>query len=179
MGRRVIGISDLVKKPWWKWYLTPVVNFGEVRRGQLAKWTLLTSTLVPLGSFQILRSVQMLNREWGAESNGKLLHCTYSIPGKTVALVPEFVVEDMPSAEMQPRFLRLQWRTCPWTVHLMMMMNKTCYISMGAKGDWNFWISDLIKILKELVFNPYGEFRWSPDGPVSQIHSHFQGLFRC
>ena len=33
--------------------LTPMVNFGEVRRAQIAKYTLLTSTLVPLGSFQI------------------------------------------------------------------------------------------------------------------------------
>ena len=33
-------------------HLTPVVNFGEVRRAQLAKCTLLTSMLVPLGSFQ-------------------------------------------------------------------------------------------------------------------------------
>ena len=41
------------QKPWWNWYLTLVVNFGEVRRTKLAKSTLLTSTLVPLGSFQI------------------------------------------------------------------------------------------------------------------------------
>ena len=34
------------------------------------------------------------------ESNGKLPHLL--IPGKTVALVPEFVVEDLPSAELQP-----------------------------------------------------------------------------
>ena len=27
------------------------------------------------------------------------------------------------------------------------------------------------KTLMELIFNPYGEFRWSPEGPVSQIHS--------
>ena len=33
---------------------------------------------------------------------------TYIIPGKTAALVPEFAVEDLPSAELQPRFLRLQ-----------------------------------------------------------------------
>ena len=32
---------------------TLVVNFGEVRRAQLAKSILLTSTLVPLGSFQV------------------------------------------------------------------------------------------------------------------------------
>ena len=33
---------------------------------------------------------------------------TYSIPGKTAALVPEFAVEELPSEELQPRFLRLQ-----------------------------------------------------------------------
>ena len=36
----------------------------------------------------------MITREWGAESNGKLLHL--SIPSKTVSLVPEFAVEDLP-----------------------------------------------------------------------------------
>ena len=35
----------------------------------------------------------MLKSEWGAESNGK--HHTYSIPGKTAALVAKFVVEDL------------------------------------------------------------------------------------
>ena len=29
---------------------------------------------------------------------------TYSIPGKTADLEPEFAVEDLPSAELQPRF---------------------------------------------------------------------------
>ena len=33
---------------------------------------------------------------------------TYSIPDKTEALLPQFAVEDLPSAEMQPRFLCLQ-----------------------------------------------------------------------
>ena len=41
----------------------------------------------------------------------------------------------------------------------------------GVKGYWDFRISDLTKTLIELIFNPYGEFRWSPEGPVSQIHS--------
>ena len=45
-------ISDLVRNPDGT-YLTSEVNFGEVRRTLLAKSTLLTSTLVPLGSFQI------------------------------------------------------------------------------------------------------------------------------
>ena len=29
------------------------------------------------------------------------------------------------------------------------------------------------KTLMELIFNPYGEFHLSPDGPVSQIHSPY------
>ena len=71
------------------------MNFGEVRRAQLAKTTLLTSTLVLLGSFQIfLRSVQMLKSEWGAESNGELPHLF--IPNKTAILVPELAVEGLP-----------------------------------------------------------------------------------
>ena len=41
------------QKPWWNWYLTPVMNFGEVQRAQLTKSTLLTCTLGPLGTFQI------------------------------------------------------------------------------------------------------------------------------
>ena len=44
-------------------------------------------------------------------------YLTYSIPGKTAALVPEFAVEDLPSAKLEPGFLRLQRRTCPWAKH--------------------------------------------------------------
>ena len=36
----------------------------------------------------------MLKREWGAESNGKLLHLF--ICSKTATLVPEFEAEDLP-----------------------------------------------------------------------------------
>ena len=35
----------------------------------------------------------MLKREWGAESNGKLLHL--SIPSKIATLVREFALEDL------------------------------------------------------------------------------------
>ena len=66
--------------------LTPVVNFGEVRRAQLAKSTLLTATMVPLGSFQ------MLKRQWSAESKATLFpeFGVEDLPlGRTAALVPE------------------------------------------------------------------------------------------
>ena len=48
----------------------------------------------------------MLKTEWGAESNGKLPHLF--IPSKTVTLVPEFVVEDLPlsrTAALVPVFV--------------------------------------------------------------------------
>ena len=45
-------ISDLIKNP-DETYLTPVVNFGELRWAHLGKYALLISTLGPLGSFQI------------------------------------------------------------------------------------------------------------------------------
>ena len=45
------------------------------------------------------------------------MYRTYLIPSKIAALVPEFAVEDLLSAELQPRFLRLQRRTCPWAEH--------------------------------------------------------------
>ena len=51
--------------------------------------------IVAPGTFSdILKSVQMVKREWGAESNWKLLHLF--LPIKTATLVPEFVVEDLP-----------------------------------------------------------------------------------
>ena len=71
----------------------PVVNFGEVRRAPLAKSTFLTSSLGPLGSFQIFK-VWMLERELGAKSNGKLPHLF--IPSKTATLVHKFGIEDLP-----------------------------------------------------------------------------------
>ena len=56
---------------------------------------------VPGISSYLLKSVQTLKREWGAERNGKLSHL--SIPSKTAAWIPEFGVE-----ELRSRFLRLQ-----------------------------------------------------------------------
>ena len=88
--------SLIWSKTWWNWYLTLVVNFGEVQRAVLAKSTLLTSTLVPLGSFQnLLRSVQMLKREWVQKATGS--YRTYS------SLIKHKL-----------RFLSMQWKTCLW-----------------------------------------------------------------
>ena len=48
----------------------------------------------------LLRSVRMLKREWVRKATES--YRTYSVPGKTAALDPEFAVEDLPSAELQP-----------------------------------------------------------------------------
>ena len=47
----------------------------------------------PLGYFQIFKLRSDAKEEWGAESNGKLLHLF--IPSKTATFVPEFAVEDL------------------------------------------------------------------------------------
>ena len=85
--------------------------FGVVRRAQLAKSTFLTSTLVPLGSFQIPEGLFTCEREIGVRRATES-YCTYSSLVKlqlwflrlqwktclvrTAALVPEFVVSDQP-----------------------------------------------------------------------------------
>ena len=105
------------QKPWWNWYLTLCGEFRWSPEGPVSQIHSHHLHVGALGFFfsDLLRSVQMLKREWDAERNGKLRHLF--IPGKTAALVPEFAVEDLLSAELQPWFLRLQWRTCPWAEH--------------------------------------------------------------
>ena len=43
-------------------------------------------------------------------------------------------------------------------------------IYLGTKCDWN-QKSDLVKNPDGNDINPCGEFQWSPEGPVSQIHT--------
>ena len=70
-----------------------VVNFGEVRRTQLAKSTLLTSTLVPLGSFQIFKICSDAKKRVGCEKR------------ETTAPI-QFLVK------LQPWFMSLRRKTC-------------------------------------------------------------------
>ena len=106
----------------------------------------------------LLRSVQML-KESGVQK-GMRSYRTYSIPSKTAALVPEFVVENLPLAELQPRFLRLQWRTCPWAEHSLWWYIHIVgeewlgflYLWSGQKPWWNWYLTPV-------------------EGPVSKIHS--------
>ena len=64
-----------------------MANFGKVRRAHLQAGA-------PRIFSDLLRSVQILKREWGAGSYRKLPHLF--IPSKTVTLVLEFAVEGLP-----------------------------------------------------------------------------------
>ena len=79
------------------------MNFGEVRRAQLAKFTILNSTLVPLESFKICSDTKE------RVVCGKQREATAPIhPNKTETLVPEFAVEDLPlgrTAALVPEFV--------------------------------------------------------------------------
>ena len=70
----------------------------------------------------LIRSVQMLKREWGAESNGKLPHLL--IPGKTATLVSEFALEDLPSGRTTVLVPALAVKGLPLGRTLLMMMSK-------------------------------------------------------
>ena len=70
------------------------MNFGEVRRAQLVKSTLLPPRWWPWNLFRSFKVCSLLKKEWGAGSNWKLPHLL--IPSKTATLVPKFAVEDLP-----------------------------------------------------------------------------------
>ena len=91
----------------------------------------------------------MLKRKWSAESNGS--YRTYLISGKTAALVPEFAVEDQPSAELQPRFLSLRRKTCLWAEHSWwwIWIRRRRVIGISGSLTWS-------KTLIELIFNSSG-----------------------
>ena len=81
-----------------------MVNFGEVRKAQLAKSTLAPSKLVPLGSFQI-----------SSESKEKLPNLF--LPSKTATMVPELAVEDLPLGRTSTLVPEFAGMTCPWAEH--------------------------------------------------------------
>ena len=131
----------------------------------------------------LLRSVQILKWEWGAESNGKLPHLF--IPSKTATFVPEFAVKDLPLGRTpwwwwwfinnnfrsytlwflpQQKYVirhmsQIYFRIVFWVnvyFHAFLLyhlgstvlanpyyLNLCCFL--GAKVDWDFRISDLVK----------------------------------
>ena len=62
----------------------------------------------------------MVNREWGAESNGKLPYLF--IPSKTATLVPAFAVEDLPLDRTPTLVPALAVKDLPLGRTLMMLL---------------------------------------------------------
>ena len=66
------------------------MNFGEVRKARVAKFTLLNSTLGSLGSFKVCSDAKESGLRKATGS-----YRTYLSLAK-ITLVPEFAVEDLP-----------------------------------------------------------------------------------
>ena len=107
-GQRVIGISgslicpetlmELIFNPCGEFRWSPEGPVSQIHSPCLHDGT-------PWIILDLLRSIQMLKKDWGAESNGKLPQLF--IPSKTATLVHEFVVEDLPlgrTAVLMPEF---------------------------------------------------------------------------
>ena len=89
-GRRVIGISGSLIRS--KLIFNPCEEFRWSLEGPVSQNHTPHLLVGDPGIFSdLLRSVQMLKREWGVESNGKLSHLF--ITSKTATMVPEFVVK--------------------------------------------------------------------------------------
>ena len=71
-----------------------MVNFGEVWRAQLAKSTVLTSTLVPWDLFRFCKVCSDAKEGERFGNNEKLPNLF--IPSKIATLVSEFAVKDLP-----------------------------------------------------------------------------------
>ena len=109
----------------------------------------------------VLRSVQMLKREWDLESNGKLPHI--SIPSRTAAWVPEFAVEDLPlsrTATLVPTFA-VKDLPLGRILKMMIYMNDiimdditwTNHQQQQYKTDINIYIESLLDVYTALNQN--------------------------
>ena len=82
-----------------------MVNFGEVRRAQLTKSTLLTFML---GLWDLFRSFKVCSDARESVGCRKQWEATAPVhPSKTATFVPEFAVEDLPlgrNAALVPEF---------------------------------------------------------------------------
>ena len=125
-GRRVIGISGFLI--WSKTLMKLIFNPCDEFRlspncsqpnplSSLPRWC-------PSNLFRFLRSVQILKKEWGVESNGKLPHLF--IPGKAATLVPVFAVEDQPRQNCSLGFCACSEVPALGQNTLMVILNAVC-----------------------------------------------------
>ena len=97
---------------------------GEFRRSPEGPVSQIYSPHLLVGAPEIfsdlVRFVQMLKRQWGAESNGKLPHLF--IPMKSATYVPEFAMEDLPLGRIAALVPDFAVKDLPLGRTLMMMI---------------------------------------------------------
>ena len=115
LGRRVVEIFGSLF--WSKTMIELIFDLcGEFRWSPEGTVSQIHSPQFHVGIFsELLKSVQMPKRKWGAEINGKLSHLF--IPSKTATLVIVFAVEDLPVGRTATLVMSLQWKTCPCAEH--------------------------------------------------------------
>ena len=117
-GRRLIGISgSLIRsKTLMELIFNPCGEFRWSPKGPVSQIHSLHLVVGAPGIFSdLLKSVQMLKREWGAESSGTLPYLW--IPGKTATLVPEIAVEDVPHQNCSLGFCACSKMFRSWAEH--------------------------------------------------------------
>ena len=138
-GRRLIGISGSLI--WSKTLMELIFNScGEFRWRPEGPVRQIHSPHLHAGALRIfsdvLRSFQMLKREWGAES-----YRTYLSLVKVQILFLSLQCKTCLWAELHSWCLSLQWRTCPlaehwWCINYMYEFIFGCIIIMGGSpGD--------------------------------------------
>ena len=114
----MIGISGSLI--WSKTLMELIFNtYGEFRWSPEGPVSRIYSPHLHVGApgifSELLRSVQMLKREWGTESNGKLPDPF--IPSKTATLVPEFAEDHLPLGRTVALVPGFAVKDLPWAEH--------------------------------------------------------------
>ena len=133
MGRRVIGISGslILSKTLMELIFNSCCEFLWSQEGPISQIHSRHLLVGTPGIFSdLLRFVQVLKWEWGAESNGKLPHLFIS--SKTQPRFLSLQWKTCLWAELQPWCLSLQWRTCPWAEH----SDDDAYKKLNYSSKW-------------------------------------------
>ena len=195
-GRRVIWISGSLiwLKILMELIFNPCSEFQWSPEGPVSQIHSLHLHVGAPGIFtDLLRSVQMSKREWGGESNGMQLHI---FNPSLNCILGSWVCNGRPAFGLNCSLGAWWWlleralgsssiEFCKLRINcyfFMILILRVLDIKMAYKilinllhwGRRVIGISGsliLSKILMELIFNHCCEFQWSPDGPVSQLHS--------
>ena len=139
-GRRVIGISGSLiwSEPWWNWFFNPCGEFRWSPEDPVSQIHCPHLHVGAPGNFSdLLRSVHMLKREWGAKSNRELPHLSIH-------------------SKMQPGFLSFLWAELqPWFLSFLSLAEYSWWWYYNSNGEqFNKWVFclDLLYILTSFLF---------------------------